>query len=409
MTPEIQTSDFYPFNQTPGQTQSAFVSRFTLTSFAGEAEASPSEGETKKPEFLLINEVLYDSAESDSDGNVFVELYGGAGGDLAGYVLRLVNGADGAATDEIVFPVGSLIPDDGFFVVADSKTGNASETNVANADFIDNFDPQNGPDSIQLLNASGVLIDVVGYGEGLFASDADDNLLYEGSPAQTAGVGKSLSRVAATDTGNNSADFVANETPSPGNGDVSGPENSNAVASSEQTDISIDSTADAEDSIPPDFNAVHFTEVVTDPQQDWNDTLGGNGIAFDSTVGNGTVGTTDEWVEIQNGTLDSVDLTLWRLEMLDGTDEMEYFSSPSASLIFTAGGDGGNFQPDEFLVIGNPPGDLKNVVTLQLFDESDFLVDELVIDDANATGTADESYQIMDDGNWGMGEASIGF
>ncbi|MBI4412009.1 MAG: hypothetical protein HY541_05960, partial [Deltaproteobacteria bacterium] len=183
---------------------------------------------------------------------------------------------------------------------------------------------------------------------------------------------------------------------SPGNGEVNGTLSSGST----------DSTGSDESG---EVNDIHFTEVVTDPQQDWSDTTGGDAIAFDSIVGTGTVGTTDEWIEIKNGRDETVDLTLWRLEMLDGTDAAELFSSSSASFVFFDGGDINNFQPDEFLVIGNPSGDLKNEVTLQLFDGSDFLVDELVIDDANASGISDESYQLTDDGNWGMGEATVGF
>lgn len=367
------------------------------------------------PDTLVINEVLYDSAESDSDGNVFIELCGTAGGDPAGYVLRLVNGADGTATDEIVLPKGSMIPDDGFFVVADSKTGSSSETNVDNADFIDNFDPQNSPDSVQLVDPFGDIIDVVGYGEGLPVSDADGQPLYEGAPAITVDAGQSLSRIGGADTENNSADFVVNETPSPGNGEVSEAiltesAESSVPAEDETEEEAAETGSTGTESVEPvEIDEVHFTEVVTDPQQDWNDTAGGNGVGFDSIVGNGTIGTTDEWIEVKNGRDETVDLTLWRLEMLDGTDAVELFSSPSASLIFHGGGAVDHFQPDEFLVIGNPAGDLKNSVTLQMFNEADSLVDELVIDDANAAGLDDESYQLLDDGTRGMGEATIGF
>lgn len=368
------------------------------------------------PDTLVINEVLYDSIESDGDGNVFIELYGSAGGDLSGYVLRLINGADGVKTDEIVFPAGSTIPDDGFFVVADSKTGNSSETNVADADFIDNFDPQNGPDSIQLINSSGNILDVIGYGEGLPVVDADGKPFYEGSPAITVAAGESLSRLEGADTGNNAVDFVANQVPSPGNGEIEAaiPAEPVQPVTSAESEGSAEGETEEEaaetDPVEPiEIDDVHFTEVVTDPQQDWNDTAGGNGIVFDSLVGNGTIGTTDEWIEIKNGRDETVDLTLWRLEMMDGTDAAELFSSSSASLVFFGEGDVDNFQPDEFLVVGNPAGDMKNAVTLQLFDETSFLVDELVIDDANAAGVDDESYQLLDDGNWGMGEATPGF
>ncbi len=42
-----------------------------------------------------------------------------------------------------------------------------------------------------------------------------------------------------------------------------------------------------------------ITEMVLDPQQDWNDSAGGNGIPFDATPGSGAVDADDIWVEIR--------------------------------------------------------------------------------------------------------------
>ncbi len=387
LTSRIQTPDHIPLNQIPDSNPTYFVSRFTLQ---GEVSSSVSseEGELA-PAFLLINEIYYDDAESDTDGNLFIELYGSPSADVSGYIIRFVNGDDGEATDEIVLPESTFLHDNGLLVIADLKTGSSDETDVLNADLLDNFDPQNGPDSIQLLTPAGDLIDVVGYGDGWGNEDLQGNFLYEGEPAVGCEAGQSLSRVNYQDTQNNLNDFVINTVPSPGSGEVT------PLVEASREEEPAEETGESETALEIISNDIHFTEVVTDPQQDWGDTEGGNGIAFDAYPGSGTVGTTDEWIEIANGRDETVDLTGWRVEMIDGTDATEWLTDTE-------------FQPDEFLVLGNPEGDLKNTTTLKLYDQVDALIDELVVEDANADSLENESYQLTDDG-WMMGEATIGF
>ena len=43
---------------------------------------------------------------------------------------------------------------------------------------------------------------------------------------------------------------------------------------------------------------VCINEVVTTPQEDWNDSAGGNEIPFDSVPGNGTINDADQWLEL---------------------------------------------------------------------------------------------------------------
>ncbi len=164
---------------------------------------------------VRISEVLYDAVGSD-DGKVFVELFGPAGLDLAGHTLEGVNGANGAVGP--VLALSGLIPDDGFFVVADRS---GTVTQVANADLLANFDLQNGPDSVLLRDAFGDVIDALGY--GLF--DPSDVFAGEGFPAPDAPAGHSLARILATlDSDDNAADFEVSSEPSPGSGPVAIPE-----------------------------------------------------------------------------------------------------------------------------------------------------------------------------------------
>jgi len=169
------------------------------------------------PGTVVLNEIFYDATESDTDGHLFIELYGTPGMTLGGFKVSFVNGSDGKLYDTITLPVEAAMPVDGFYVIADAKTGESTASNVADADLIDNFDPQNGPDAVQLLDASGVLLDAVGYGEGSMAVAENGLSSFEGAPAVDAVSGQSLERrETGVDTGDNAQDFVAIESPTPG-------------------------------------------------------------------------------------------------------------------------------------------------------------------------------------------------
>lgn len=178
-------------------------------------------GSALRPAALMLNEILYDIPGSDTNGDVFIELRGTPGGQLAGYFIRLVNGDGGVETARITLPAGLVVPDDGLVVIADDVMGDPTATHVPNADFVAAFDPQNGPDTIQLFDPDGFLIDVVGYGKPLPALDAEGLPMFEGGPALDAPMGSSISRPAeGVDTDQNQADFMVNSTPSPGAVDV---------------------------------------------------------------------------------------------------------------------------------------------------------------------------------------------
>ncbi len=159
----------------------------------------------------VISELLYDVPGTDN-GVVFVELYGTPGSSLDGLVLEAVNGSNGDVY--LSAALSGAFPDDGLFVLADDA-GDGT-TSVTQADQIAQFDPQNGPDSIVLRDADGVL-DALGY--GVFGSG--DVFAGEGSPALAAAAGQSLMRPFANlDTDDNFGDFVVNETPNPGSAQV---------------------------------------------------------------------------------------------------------------------------------------------------------------------------------------------
>lgn len=158
-------------------------------------------GSAPSPGQVVINEVLYDSPGQDT--GCFVELMGEPGLGLDDYSLVGVNG-DGGKKYNFIDLSGHKIPQDGYFVVAQSE-------NMLNADLIDskaNF--QNGPDSIQLWHGDEK-IDSVGYGDFSDASFAG-----EGEPTLDLAEYSIGRRPDGMDTDNNSVDFVGLALTSPG-------------------------------------------------------------------------------------------------------------------------------------------------------------------------------------------------
>ncbi len=157
-----------------------------------------------------------------------------------------------------------------------------------------------------------------------------------------------------------------------------------------------------------DWARVLITEIVTDPQQDFSDSAEGDGIGFNSVVGTGTISTTDEYVEIFNGTPDVLDVSQWTLNMLDGSDESQLLSDESLTTFFDLGGSVASLGAGEFAVLGNPAGSLNNTITVELYNELNELVDSVDVDDANATGLEDEAFTRLPDGTWGLTVATPG-
>lgn len=169
----------------------------------------------------LISEVYYDAIGTD-DGRGFVELYGTPGSSLDGLRLESINGDGGAVAVRLT--LSGSFGGDGLFVVADRRSDGS--TDIADADLLLDFDLQNGPDSLVLLGASGVL-DAVGYG----VFDTSQVFAGEGASASDGPAGTSLARrFANIDTGDNAADFVELAVPTPGSAPIAAiPEPGTAV------------------------------------------------------------------------------------------------------------------------------------------------------------------------------------
>ena len=180
--------------------------------------AAPTPGAANRScSAILINEALIDPAGNDLR-NEFLELYGPAGADLAGFSVRagLHNGGNsGIAVD---LPAGTRMPMDSLFVLAD---GNGNNSNVANKDLEGTLGFDNAGGGIQLIRPNTSLSDALGYGTlSVYLSLFNILPLVESSTADAAtplAEGSSLSRNAnSADTDDNDADFSLDATPTPG-------------------------------------------------------------------------------------------------------------------------------------------------------------------------------------------------
>ena len=153
---------------------------------------------------VLINEFMYDSPGTDSA--TFIELRGTPGKDISGYKLVHINGSGGAEDKSFIFEPGTLIPADGFLVIGD---GTVQNEDIVHPTFPD---LQNGPDNLLLEDASGNVIDAVGYG------DFGSSHVFEGfgDPTYPAKEGYSLGRDGWGATGDNRTDFLSWRVPTPG-------------------------------------------------------------------------------------------------------------------------------------------------------------------------------------------------
>lgn len=154
----------------------------------------------------VISELFYDATGADN-GLAFVELFGTPGTPLNDMLLEGVNGSNG--TVYLSISLSGVIPADGIFVIADDRGDGTSL--VTGFDLVAEVDFQNGPDSIVLRNAAGIL-DALGYGN--FASAV---FAGEGSAAVDVSAGQSLVRLdPLLDSNDNAIDFSVLDMPAPG-------------------------------------------------------------------------------------------------------------------------------------------------------------------------------------------------
>ena len=223
---KLQTKESVPLQGQGLEDFSRYVSDFFVQEQASSAPQATLQPDNEvddldlveriRPELLVINELLYDVAGTDTNGELFVELFGTPETDITDYQIIFVNGDGGAITDIVQFEDGSTIPADGIFLLADARIGDGGASFIEEADYIDNFDPQNGPDCVQLVDQHMQLLDAVAYGASV--SELAENGLpcAEGELAVDVFGGTSLSRIGGGDSDSNATDFISLDVPTPG-------------------------------------------------------------------------------------------------------------------------------------------------------------------------------------------------
>ncbi|MBN1296871.1 Ig-like domain-containing protein [bacterium] len=151
----------------------------------------------------------------------------------------------------------------------------------------------------------------------------------------------------------------------------------------------------------PGAGGIVINEVVVDPQQDWNDTEGGDGNPFNGVPGSGSITTSDEWIELFNASGQTIDLNGWTLEMTDTTPETHLIGGGSGTeVFFPATATVTSFTPGAYLVIGNPTGSNNMECYFALRDANGNLVDDVEIgDDPENDGEGDGAPEPGEDGN----------
>lgn len=159
---------------------------------------APPPAETTGPAHLVINEIQIAGASSSDE---FIELYnpGSAAVDLTGWSVKKKTSSTSSMPSTLVSAdhlKDKTIPAHGYFLLVNIQ---ASQANIAAADVLW---PKSytiaANNTILLYDASGVLVDKVGFGT---AADC------ETSCAQNPDVNQSISRISGIDTDNNAADF----------------------------------------------------------------------------------------------------------------------------------------------------------------------------------------------------------
>lgn len=148
---------------------------------------------------VVISQVLYDPIGTESGGEA-VELLNN--GDLPVDISGWVIASESSAKDATI-PDGSVLAPGVSFLIADEGwNDNKDEESWRSADYEEKLTLGNSGSGIALLDASGSVVDAVGWGD----EEEIDSGLFEGSPALEVKAGMVLLRV--KDTGDNSVDFA---------------------------------------------------------------------------------------------------------------------------------------------------------------------------------------------------------
>ncbi|RMH43961.1 MAG: hypothetical protein D6689_03695 [Deltaproteobacteria bacterium] len=139
---------------------------------------------------------------------------------------------------------------------------------------------------------------------------------------------------------------------------------------------------------PADPAGVVINEIVSSPLQDWDDSEGGDGVAFSPVPGTGAVDSRDEWVELVSRLPANADLSGYSIVVYRGFNPfgaartVTPIGGPASTYVtrlYGAGTGLTDVAPGDRIVVGNPIGSLPFDFVIELRDESGALVDAVEV------------------------------
>ena len=305
--------------------------------------AWPAQNVLAQAAVLVINEIDYDQASTDTAEFVEIKNTGTGSADLSDYSLVFINGSTTASYDTIALPAVSLAAGDYYVVCANAAT-------VANCDLDDgpdtNFIQNGAPDAVALLQ-DAVIVDTVSYegDTGAPYTEGSGSGLEDVPDVDNAGISRFPD---GADTDSNNVDLSFR---------CSTPGEANVAASSE--------CVPAEEAVLV-INEIDYDQASTD---------------------------TAEFVEIKNTGTGSADLSEYSLEFINGSTTAIYDTIALPAVSLAAG--------DYFVVCANaatvPNCDLDdgpdtNFIQNGAPDAVALLQDAVIIDTVSYEGDADAPY-----------------
>jgi hypothetical protein len=150
---------------------------------------------------VVISTVLYDPLGTESGGEAVELRNDGATLDIGGFVI-----ATETSSADATIPAGTMLASGATYLIADTGWASLRDNpSWRDADHEETLTMANTDSGIALKDASGTIIDAVGWGDAAEIKQG----LFEGAPAAEAEAGQALVRDG--DTNNNRADFSASE------------------------------------------------------------------------------------------------------------------------------------------------------------------------------------------------------
>lgn len=126
-----------------------------------------------------------------------------------------------------------------------------------------------------------------------------------------------------------------------------------------------------------------INEICASPQQDWDDTISGNGIAHDDMPGSGRVDYRDDWVELLHRGTETLDVSDYVIVVYSGPTlyqaarRLTRLGDSSVAARVFGTGTLSNVQPGDRVVVGGVSGGLGTSLWLALRDSEGHVIDHV--------------------------------